>query len=183
MILMIRALDIALFRYLNSWAGSSRLFDALVIFCASYLAYILLAVFVALLFFTHCGGKEKIRMFWATAVSVIIARLGVTELIRLFYHRPRPFMIYRVHQLLTDNEWSFPSGHAAFFFALAAVIYLYHKKWGAWFFLGALLITAGRVIAGVHYPADILGGAIIGATVAYAVFCFAERKNAGAQTS
>jgi len=104
-----------------------------------------------------------------------VARFGVTELIRFFYHRLRPFVTYQAHQLLSGNEWSFPSGHSAFFFAMATAIYLYNKKWGIGFFLAAILMNISRVIAGVHYPSDIIGGAIIGIIVAYVVFYFAER--------
>ena len=78
-------------------------------------------------------------------------------------------------KVLTDSAWSFPSGHATFFFAMATAIYLYNKKWGIWFFVGAILISIGRVIAGLHYPSDILGGAIIGAFVAYVTFYVAQK--------
>ena len=77
--------------------------------------------------------------------------------------------------MVAENHCSFPSGHAAFFFALAMAVYFYNKKWGTWFFATAILITVARVIAGVHYPPDILGGAVIGIMVAYIVFYFAER--------
>lgn len=57
---------------------------------------------------------------------------------------------------------SFPSGHAAFYFALAFAVYLYHKKAGAFFLTGAALISISRVAGGIHYPSDILAGAILG---------------------
>lgn len=173
---MIRSLDLAIFRYLNSWVGIRVIFDTLIIFFASYLQYVLVVIFLILLFVWTRSRSEKIRIFWVTALSVIIARLGVTELIRLFYRRPRPFVVYQVHQLLVDHEWSFPSGHAAFFFAMAGAIYCYDKKWGTAFFAASILMGIGRVAAGVHYPSDILGGMIVGMTVASIVFYFAERK-------
>lgn len=113
-----------------------------------------------------------------TGISAVIARLGVTELIRFLYHRPRPFSALPAHQLLTDNAWSFPSGHATFFFAMATAIYLYNKKWGVFFFTAAILMTISRVIAGIHYPSDIVGGALIGITVACVVFHIARRMSA-----
>ena len=176
---MIRALDMAVFWYLNSWAGVTPLGDALIVFCAKYLAYISVLAFLALLFFWRRSRQENIRIFWVTMLSGVIARLGITELIRLFYHRPRPFMAYHVHQLILDNEWSFPSGHAAFFFAVAVAIFCYNKKWGSVFLVAAVFITVGRVIAGVHYPSDIAGGMLIGVAVAYIVFTLAEKQRRG----
>ena len=120
--------------------------------------------------------REKWEIFWVTAISSLVARFGVAELIRLFYHRWRPYLaLPNVHRLITDTSWSFPSGHATFFFAMAMALYLYNKRWGTWFFIAATLITIARVIAGVHYPSDIIGGAIIGIAVAYATFYIARR--------
>ena len=168
-------MDINFFYFFNNLAGRSRFFDALVVFLAGYFQYLLIAIFLLLLFFSKYAKREKLRIFWITVVSTIVARFGVTELIRFFYHRLRPFVTYQAHQLLSGNEWSFPSGHSAFFFAMATAIYLYNKKWGIGFFLAAILMNISRVIAGVHYPSDIIGGAIIGIIVAYVVFYFAER--------
>ena len=171
-------LDTQLFYLLNNVAGQSPLFDGIIVFLASYLAYILIVLFLALLFFSQYPKRDKLQILLIIGISAVIARFGITELIRFFYHRPRPFLTLPVHQLLTDSAWSFPSGHATFFFALATAIYFYNKKWGVFFFLATILITISRVIAGVHYPSDIVGGAIIGIAVAYATFYFARKMTA-----
>ena len=163
-------LDLQLFYLLNNLAGQSRILDFLFIFLAEYLAYVLVAIFVILLFFSAYEKKEKIKIFFVTFISAIISRFVLVEIIRIFYHRPRPFITHNVHQLITDSAWSFPSGHAAFFFAMATAIYFYNKKWGIGFFIGAILITISRVIAGVHYPSDIIGGMVVGILTACVVF-------------
>lgn len=170
------ALDINFFYFFNNLAGQSRFFDMIIVFLAGYFQYLLIAIFFLLLFFSGYAKPEKLRIFWVTIISIIVARFGIVELIRFFYHRPRPFVSYQVHQLLSENEWSFPSGHSAFFFAMATAVYLYNKKWGIGFFLAAVLMNISRIIAGVHYPSDIIGGAIVGMAVACAVFYIAERK-------
>ncbi|MDP2655490.1 MAG: phosphatase PAP2 family protein [bacterium] len=165
------SLDTQLFYLLNNLAGQSQLFDDVIVFLASYLAYVLIIVFLALVFFSHYQRREKLQILFITGISVIVARFGIAELIRLFYHRPRPFSVLdNVQQLLTSNEWSFPSGHATFFFALSTAVYLYNKKWGIGFFTATILMTISRVIAGIHYPSDIIGGAVIGIAVAYLTF-------------
>ena len=64
---------------------------------------------------------------------------------------------------------SFPSSHAVNNFGVAAVFSFYYPR-GKWGFLGwAALVALSRPAVGVHYPSDILGGAIIGALLAVAV--------------
>jgi len=170
------ALDLKIFYFLNNFAGQFKIFDAFAIFFAEYFGYFLIAFFLFFLYFSKRAKLEKLRLFWTTAVSIIVSRYAITEIIRFFYHRLRPFAAYQVNQLVSDSNWSFPSGHAAFFFAMAAAIYLYNKKWGVGFFIAAILISASRVIAGVHYPSDILGGMIIGMLSAYTVFHLVKKR-------
>ena len=168
-------LDVKLLFFLNNLVGESQIFDALVVFFASYSRYFLIAVFCLLLYFGACARREKFYLFGITVVSAIVAHFGVTEIIRFFYHRPRPFLVYQLNQLMSNNNWSFPSGHSAFFFAMATAIYLYNKKWGIGFFIAAILMNVSRVIAGIHYPSDILGGAVVGIAVACAVFFLVKK--------
>jgi undecaprenyl-diphosphatase len=165
------AFDTQLFYFLYGLAGRSTFVDGIVVFFANDFAYILVALFLAVVFFSTLPKREKLEMLFVTFASSIIARYGVTELIRFFYHHPRP----PVHQLITETSWSFPSGHATFFFALSTAVYLYNKKWGVWFFIASILITVSRVIAGIHYPSDIVGGALIGIIIAYFTFYFVRR--------
>jgi len=162
-----QALDTQIFYLFNNLAGQSPLFDSIIVFCGSYLAYILVAAFLVLLVASQWSKREKLEVLAVAVVSTILARGIITEGIRYFYHRPRPFSALPVHQLLTDSAWSFPSGHATFFFALSTSVYLYNRRWGVWFLLTSVLIVLGRVAAGVHYPSDVLAGAIIGVLSGY----------------
>ena len=170
--------DIQLFYLLNSLAGQQRVFDELIVFLALYLPYLIPFILLVLVFCSAYSRREKWELVLVAAVSSIIARAGVTELIRYFYHRPRPFTALDTPSLFTDTAWSFPSGHATFFFAMATAVYLYNKKWGIGFFIATILITMSRVIAGVHYPSDILDGAAIGILVAYATAAVVRHRTA-----
>lgn len=64
--------------------------------------------------------------------------------------------------LIIPSGGSFPSSHTAIVFALAVTIYLHNKKLGVLFLIIALLVGIGRVLAKVHFPVDIVGGAILG---------------------
>lgn len=168
-------LDTQLFYLFNNLAGQSPFFDEVVVFFASWFPYILVAMFLVLVWFSVYAKKEKLEILAVTFISALIARVGVTELIRYFFPRERPFMALDISPLFTDTAWSFPSGHVTFFFAMATVIYLYNKRWGMWFFIATIFITISRVIAGVHYPSDIVGGAIIAVFVGYFTYFFARR--------
>ena len=168
------ALDTLVFHLLNDMAGQSPALDGAFVFFASYLGYALIGLFLALAFISRRSLREKLSFFFIAALSSVTARFGVAEFIRFFYHRPRPFADLSVTQLLATNEWSFPSGHATFYFALATAVYLYDKKWGIGFFAAAALMGASRVVAGIHYPSDIALGALIGVLVAYIIHSVAR---------
>ena len=169
-------IDLKIFYFFNNLAGKWPVFDTAIIFFADYFGYFAAAFFVAMLFLMPFY-RDKLKIFLTAAISVILSRFIITEIIRFLYCRPRPFMAYAVNRLAEDANCSFSSGHAAFFFALATAVYFYNKKWSAWFFAAAVFITISRVIAGTHYPSDILGGAVIGVLSAYAVFYLAKKWN------
>ncbi|MGB9763496.1 MAG: phosphatase PAP2 family protein [Minisyncoccia bacterium] len=177
-------LDLKIFFWLNNLAGHSKILDDFFIACASsVLPYLFIIILLLLVYFSRYSKKEKITILGMAFLSAFISHFGVAEIIRFFYHHPRPFITYSVHQLIPESGWSFPSGHATFFFALAAAVYLYNKKWGWGLFLIALIITLSRIIVGVHYPSDILGGMVIGMIVAYlTVSCFRKCRRLASHT-
>ncbi|MBI4065784.1 phosphatase PAP2 family protein [Candidatus Kaiserbacteria bacterium] len=171
------ALDTQLFYLLNNLAGRSQFFDGIIVFLAGDFKYVLIVMFVAFLIFSQYPNLRKLQIIFITALSSGIAYFGVTKLVRFLYHRPRPFLDHTVNQLLTNDNWSFPSGHATFFFAVAMAVYLYNKKWGIVFFIATIFMTMSRIIAGIHYPSDIVGGAIIGIIIAYIIFYILTNKS------
>ncbi len=162
-------MNIILFQYLNHFAGRAVWSDALIIFGGQYLGYLLVAGLALFVAFAKERRREIMMVIYSLAAAAL-SRLVITEAIRFFYFNPRPFLFYKITPLLYDNASSFPSGHAAFFFALAAIIFLFHKKSGIAYFSGALIISLCRIMAGIHWPIDILGGlivAIISAIIVY----------------
>ena len=178
--------DLILFQWLNSWAFWQPWADALIVFRAVFLGYWMLAALLAFGVATLAPLSTIFPSFrpfrlrnWemiATAlVGAMIARFGIAELIRFLYDRPRPFDLPaeafaeaggRVNQLIfRDSGGSFPSGHAVFYFAIAAVVSRYYPKASILFFLAAFNLSVARIQAGIHWPSDIVGGAIIGVAV------------------
>jgi len=107
--------------------------------------------------------KEILLVFFTGIVAYLVA-----DILKIFIHSLRPFDAFsNVHALISETGYSFPSGHATFFMALAFSIFFSHKKAGYVFMFFALLIGIARVVAGIHFPIDILSGFILGALVAF----------------
>ena len=85
--------------------------------------------------------------------------------------RARPFTVHPAMALLIPppTDFSFPSGHTDSSFAASTVILLQKKSWGIVAILLAMLISFSRLYLYVHYPSDILGGALLGIAAAFAV--------------
>ncbi len=166
-------LNTIIFQKINNLAGQNIWLDRLGVFFTDYAGYIMLAVLVLLFIFK--SARLSRFMVLVALISAAVSRGIITAVIRFFYHSPRPFDVLAVRQLIPESGYSFPSGHAAFYFALSMGVYLYNKKLGIAFFAVSTLMGIARVFAGVHWPADILGGAVVGIVSAIAVN-FALRK-------
>lgn len=132
--------------------------ELIITFFAKYLGYILLAVFLILFLKNRRKDFLIVPLF-----SALLSRFVFTEIISFFYFRPRPFVENGLNPLIDHAPTaSFPSGHAAFYFALSAGVYSFNKKAGLWFFGGSLIVGLARVFAGLHYFSDIFGGFAVG---------------------
>jgi undecaprenyl-diphosphatase len=111
----------------------------------------------------------------AALAGMTAAGLGlvVSQVITQFWQRPRPFVAHPHDTILIvtpSNEPSFPSDHAVAAFAIAFAVAFIGRRMGAAFLAAATLIALARVVAGLHYPGDVLGGAAIGLLSAAVVF-------------
>ena len=159
-------LDIYIFSQINNLALKYLWLDTLGIFLAKYLPWVLIGI---LILFLIKNFKKHCKMVSLGISAAIFARI-ITEIIRWIWYRPRPFIENEVNLLLNHSPTSsFPSGHTSFFFALSTIIYFYNKKAGFFFFLASFLIVLSRVFTGIHWPSDILAGAIVGIFSAWLV--------------
>ena len=85
--------------------------------------------------------------------------------------RERPNVVYALPRSLVHapQDGSFPSGHATVSFACATALSFYAPRAAPAFFLLAAAIAWSRVYVGVHYPLDVLGGAVLGVGIAIAL--------------
>lgn len=100
--------------------------------------------------------------------SSVIALTGshlVVRLIKRFVSRRRPYLVLdgvNLREGYILKDYSFPSGHTAACFSLAAVIAVYFPAVAPFVLFIALLTGISRIYLGMHYPTDVFIGALIG---------------------
>ena len=153
-------LDYTLFRSLNDFAahhdGAEDPLKAYV-----QVSEFLFAGAVVLLFVV--SGELRRRAAVAAAASAAVA-LIVAHFIAVAVDRSRPFVTHpHAHLFLHHSaDPGFPSDHATGAFAIAFALLLRDRLLGAIAIVGAFALSIGRVALGVHYPSDVLAGAVLG---------------------
>lgn len=120
------------------------------------LVWLILALI--LLFFKKTR-KAGILIYLSQLLNII-----VVTILKNIIQRPRPFLtLTDLHPLISlPTSYSFPSGHASSAFAGALIIAYIFRQWIIPAYLVSFTIAFSRVYLGVHYPSDIIVGAIIG---------------------
>lgn len=161
-----------LFDVINGLAGRNAAVDAVMLFAAGPLIYILgaAALLVAVL---HMRHRDRIANLWLTGQAAVALGLSfvVNRVLRALAFHERPFQTRHVNQLVQhDPGVSFPSNHATAALTFAFVIgLLISRRWGWILFVPALLVAISRVFVGVHWPSDVIWGGIVGLTMTFLV--------------
>ena len=136
-------------------------------FSATFLIWIMYAGLLVLWFFGKKINKKQIVL----ALIAGFLAWTIAQGVKLAFPTLRPFMVNGdpVGVLITPTGSAFPSAHTALAFSLAVTIFLLDGKIG-WIYLSfAMFVGIARILANVHYPIDIVGGALIGILVAIIV--------------
>jgi undecaprenyl-diphosphatase len=166
-----------LFILIHNLSGRFFGLDELGIFLASYYTYVLVIIALALPL-AYKSWRTSLLFYCEIFLAGILSRGIFTEIIRFFYNHPRPFAVLNFTPLIPESGNSFPSGHTAFLFAIALIIYFWKPKWGWFFFISGLLVGLARIYVGVHWPFDILGGIVIGLLSGFIIYyLLLEQKN------
>jgi undecaprenyl-diphosphatase len=133
------------------------------------------------------GKKHALTVLLLSAVTVAITDPIAAQIIKPFVHRLRPCnpsdLVEGGRFLLGyKTSFSFPSNHAMNMFGQAMLLTFFYPRYGGWFFLFAAMIGFSRIYVGVHYPLDVLGGAVFGTISgalvfgAYKLMAYSRRK-------
>jgi len=126
---------------------------------------------IALWLLDRPGAVRKWKLAAASALASAGLALLIAQVIGKIWARDRPFAAHPSAHVwgARSHDPSFPSDHATAAFAIAFAILLFDTTAGWIFMAAAILIAAGRVFVGVHYPGDVLAGALLGIGSAYFV--------------
>lgn len=149
-------------------AFSHPVLDEIMIFVSSLgnKGFFWIAIGVLFLLF---GFRKKI---WRSRGLLVLLSLAVNFLVcnmvlKPLVDRTRPYYVLDYTPLIPPvGDPSFPSGHTSASFAAATAIYCINKKWGIAAYLLAAVMGFSRLYLGVHFPTDVLFGAVVGMVAA-----------------
>jgi undecaprenyl-diphosphatase len=174
----LQTIDVKIFFLINNTL-KNNFFDFIMPFITTTKNFyiIFLLIFLYLIIFGKFRGKVAAI---SIVVGVTISDLLCSKILKHLINRPRPFMIMdEVIKMVSAAGPSMPSSHAMNSFTVATMFLLFFKKNGCneknWFikiiksywvgiiaYFFAFLSSYSRVYVGVHYPSDVLLGAILG---------------------
>jgi len=162
------AFDTWLFRLINGYTGTLPPLDRFMAAMVNeYFIPVTLSLIVFALWFVGGSAAGRLPNQKATIYAVlgVMTTNGLVALSNAFYFRPRPFATLPVNMLFYEpTDSSMPSNPTAVGFAFATAVWMTNRRAGALLYVLAALFAISRVYAGVHFPLDILGGAVVGAT-------------------
>lgn len=171
------ALDTQLFLWLNS--HHSPFWDKIMWIISGKIEWLPLYLIMTA-FIIYRFRWKSVSIILAIVITVALADQIAVKAFKEVFERLRPTHDPEIQHLVhtvrnyTGGTYGFVSNHAANSFSLAMIVSLvFRNRYITLFiFLWALLVSYSRIYLGVHYPGDIIGGAILGMGVGSMVFVF-----------
>lgn len=118
--------------------------------------------------------RNALLLLIPVAISAIVANI-----LKYAIDLPRPYEVYSfIHKLSVGGSPTFPSGHTADAFAFATIAGLVYRRWFIIIpcIIWASLVGYSRMALGVHFPTDVLGGALVGILCSSSYYLFIKIK-------
>lgn len=172
---LISEIDVSIFRAFNYFCGWNPTLDHFVAYIEILKGFFFIGTF-GFLWHQDDADQKRRREILLVMLLVIALSLVINRVIaHMLPFRVRPMYAVGANRPRFDwhadlENWSsFPSDNATYLFAIAAGVWLISVRWGLFFGAFASLASLARTYFGVHYPGDILVGALIGVVTSIAV--------------
>lgn len=115
---------------------------------------------------------SSVAAFTQLLLAAFLIELPLYLLLKNLIRRPRPAdAVESLSAFIRPSDrFSFPSGHTAAAFVFAVAVSAFFPAWAPAAFALAIAIGLSRVLLGVHFPSDILAGAVLGSSTALLAF-------------
>jgi len=158
---LFKALDIKIFFLINQTL-SNPVFDSIMPLITNKNNWVLIIIILFFYLAIMNGRRGQI------ALVILIVVVGLTDSFSTFILKP--YFGHLINLLVAKGgKWSMPSNHAANISAIAVVLSYFYEKMKIPLYSLAVIIAFSRVYVGVHYPADVLLGGLIGYGMAWLI--------------
>jgi len=172
---MIQQLDTDLFLFLNSI--NSPFWDGIMWTISARLTWVPLYLIILWMFYRLTGRRVILVLLFVIAAITLSDQLSVHAFKEVFLrlrpcHEPSLEGLVHIVRGKCGGQYGFVSSHAANCFNIAVFsLLLLRKRWFTITILfWAAVVSYSRVYLGVHYPGDIIGGAILGAVIGSTIY-------------
>ncbi|WP_018768095.1 undecaprenyl-diphosphatase [Bacillus sp. 105MF] len=165
--------NIDAFRWINDLGKQNPSLNPMMVFVAEYMLY---ALVLGVLIYWFTRNNKNRMMIIQGGLAFIVAEI-IGKIVGQFYSHHQPFAVLpNVNQLVEHEiDNSFPSDHTILFFSICVSIWLVRKKEGWLWLILAFCVAISRIWVGVHYPIDVVTGALVGIISALFVYWIAPK--------
>ena len=143
-------------------------------------------LYALIIFHLFKNTKTPFTFLICLLISVGLADFIASGVAKPFFERLRPCHNPSINEYIDlshcGGQYGFFSSHSSISFAIAGFVFFLSRKWGKVMLIWAISVAYSRVYLCVHYPSDIIMGAITGLVLGYIMFKTSDLMNALTKT-